>query len=126
MAGTVTTSETVSGDGKLYKVVFSWTSHTDGAADGETSGDVYVGQLVGATTIPGAGGDAPDDNYDIRVLDDDGHDVCLGALMNRDTANTEHVGSASLACVLESALTLEVKTAGSANKGTLILWISRL
>jgi hypothetical protein len=126
MAGTVTTSETVSGDGKLYKVVFSWTSHTDGKADGETGGDVYVGQIIGATTIPGTSGDQPDDNYNIRVLDDDGHDVCLGALSDRDETDTEHVTAASMACVLESALTLEVTDAGSTHKGTLILWISRL
>jgi hypothetical protein len=130
MAGTVTTSETVSGDGKLHKVVFSWTSATGddmGKADGETSYDLYVGQLIGATTIPD-GTSAPAADYDIRILDDDGHDVCLGKLANRHTSNTEHITADNLSCVLESALTLEVTNAHaeSAAKGTVILWISRL
>jgi hypothetical protein len=130
MAGTVVVTETMSHDGKLHKVVFDWTSDTGddvGKADAETTYQYYVGRIIGATTIPD-GTSAPADNYDIRILDDDGHDVCLGALMNRDTANTEHAVEGNMSCVLESKLTLEVTAAHaeSAAKGKVILWVSRL
>lgn len=124
MAGTVTTLERNSADGKLFKIVFDWTAHTDGTAEGDTTYQYYTGRVIGATTDPDT--NAPDADYDIAILDGDGHDVCLGALSNRHTSNVEHVGEANLSCVIESPLTLSVSGAGSGNQGKVILWISRL
>lgn len=90
MAGTVTITETI--HGSVKKAVFAWTSATGGAADGTTSA-VFDGKLIGLTTIPAGGGSAPDDNYDVVISDVEGHDLLLGAGLNRDTANTEHVAN---------------------------------
>lgn len=120
MAGTVTTTEKVTGSVK--KLTFAWTSSAGGAADG-TSTAYFDGKIVGLTTIPGAAGDAPDDNYDVVVNDADGHDVLLGAGANRATATTQHVVTTSLAGVAGSKLTLGVTNAGNANTGTVVLYI---
>jgi hypothetical protein len=120
MAGTVTTAETTYTSVK--KVVFSWTSTAGGVADGTTTA-AYSGALIGLTTIPAAAGAAPTDNYDITVVDADGHDVLLGTGTDRDTANTEHVAGTSLAGVAGSALTLHVTNAGASKQGTVILYI---
>jgi hypothetical protein len=120
MAGTVTSTAVT--HTSIRKLVFAWTSAAGGEADGVSS-VALDGQLVGLTTIPAAGGAAPTDNYDVRLLDADGHDVLLGAGLNRDTADTEHVSGASLAAVAGSALTLEVRNAGDAKQGTVIVYV---
>lgn len=119
MAGTVATSERTHTSCK--KVAFAWTSDAAGAADGVTTA-ALDGRLVGLTTIP-SGVAAPTDNYDVRLLDADGHDVLLGAGQNRDTATTEHVAEALLAGVAGSALTIEVRNAGNAKQGTVIVYV---
>jgi len=113
---------TYAGVESVRKVIGTWTGAADGTASATTEGD-YHGKIVGLTTIPGAGGDAPTDNYDLVVTDEQGHDVLLGAGANRDTANTEHVASASLASVASSRLTISITNSGNAKKGTVILWI---
>jgi hypothetical protein len=122
-AGTVTITEV--GYRPTKKIVFAWTAGTvaeAGTASGTTTADFW-GECVGLTTIPGTGGDAPDDNYNVTITDVHGHDVLLGAGLLRDTANTEHVTRASLACCAGSLLTINVTAAGSANKGTAILYL---
>lgn len=120
MAGTVTvTEERVSHVGK---VTFAWTSSAGGAADGTTS-HVYSGKIERLVTVPAGGGDAPSDDYDVAIHDDDGVDVLLGAGANRDTANTEQVGAASLGIVANDKLTLHITNAGNAKQGTVHLYL---
>lgn len=65
-------------------VTVDWVS----AADGSASGTIDLeGTIEKVVTNPGA--TAPTDNYDITLVDAEGHDVAEGALANRDTANTE-------------------------------------
>jgi len=47
------------------------------------------GVVIGAETDPGA--TAPTDNYDLTILDSLNYDIMGGALVDRDTANTEKV-----------------------------------
>jgi len=119
-AGTVTTTEVT--HTSVKKITIAWTSTAGGVADGSTTA-AFDGQLIGLTTIPSGGGTAPSDDYDITVTDADGHDVLLGAGLNRDTANTEHVATGSLGGVAGSRLTLNVSGAGSAKVGTVVLRI---
>ena len=75
------------------------------------------------TTIPGSGGAAPSDNYDLTILDKNAVDVCSDAGMNRDTASTESVLAASLGAVANSKLALNIAAAGSSNTGVCLVWI---
>ena len=120
MAGTVTFTETV--HGSVKKIEVAWTSTAGGAADG-TSSFVYDGRLIAVTTVPGAAGDAPDANYDITLTDSGGDDVLLGQGANRHTSNTEYLLEANLGAVAASKLTLNVAAAGSANSGTVVVWL---
>ena len=114
-------TETVHGSAK--KIVAAWTSDdTTGAVSGTTT-QVYDGEVLGLTTIPGAAGDAPDPNYDVAVNDAGGHDVLIGAGQDRHTSNTEHVARASLAAVAASKLTIAVTGAGNANTGVVVLYV---
>jgi hypothetical protein len=107
----------------VKKIKCAWTSDdTTGAVSGTTTYP-YSGRLLGAITVPGTGGDAPDPNYDIAVNDSDGVDVALGALQNRHTSNTEFVAEASMAGIAHSKITVAVTAAGNSNKGTLYLFI---
>lgn len=109
--------------GTIKKVKAGWTSDdATGAVSGSTS-HYYNGRIIGVCTVPGTVGDAPTDNYDIAVTDADGVDIALGALANRDTANTEYVSEASMAGVAYSLLTVAVTNAGNSKKGTLYLYI---
>ncbi len=118
MAGTVVTTEKTLGTVK--KITFAWTSSAGGAADATTT-EVYDGKIIGLTTDPGT--TAPDDNWDVALNDADGHDVLLGAGLNRDTATTEHVAEASLGAVAHSKLTLAVTGAGAAKDGVVIVYL---
>lgn len=119
MAGTVTITEV--SHTSVKKVTFAWTSSAGGAADGTTT-KVFDGRIIGFATIPDSG-TAPTDNYDLTILDADGHDVLLGQGANRDTATTEYVSEASLAGVAGSTLALHVTNAGAAKLGVAIIWI---
>lgn len=109
--------------GSVKKIVAAWTSDSATGAVSGTTSFPYDGEIIGLTTIPGAAGDAPDDNYNVTITDAGGHDVLLGAGLLRDTANTEHVAKTSLAGVAGSKLTVAVAAAGNSNKGTVIVYV---
>lgn len=119
MAGSCTITD--SGPNRsCNKVMFEWTS-AGGSADATTT-QLYTGKLIGLTTIPGAV-NIPADDYDVTLLDADGHDVLNGAGVDRDLTDTEHVAGASLGAVSMSALTLAVRNTGGNDDGTVIVWI---
>lgn len=108
--------------GTVKKVKFEWTSAADGTASGTTEKS-YSGEIIRLVTIPAGGGDAPTDNYDVVINDEDTADVLMGAGANRDTANTEQVLASSLGCVANDKLDIAVSNAGNAKKGTVIVYI---
>ena len=110
-------------DGGIKKIKAAWTSANTGLVSGTTS-RFYSGRLIAAITVPDSNANLqPTDNYDITVSDKDSIDVCLGALANRDTANTEFVAEASLGAVVGSKLTMAIANAGDSKKATLYLLI---
>lgn len=86
-AGTVTVTEQKHTSVRV--TVIDWVSGTDGDAGTATGTFEVDGEILKVVTNPGA--TAPTDDYDITLVDDDGHDVAEGTLGNRDTANTEVV-----------------------------------
>ena len=120
MAGTVTITEELLSN--IKKITFVWTASAGGAADGTTT-NVYSGLLAYVVTVPGAGGDAPTDNYDVTLVDESSIDVGIGQLANRDTANTEWVVT-GMGTVVGDTLTLHVTNAGNAKTGTVVAYIA--
>jgi hypothetical protein len=119
-SGTVTISEERLGSVK--KITFAWTSTAGGAAS-KTTSYAYNGEIIRQVTVPGAGGSAPTDQYDITVTDGDSTDVLMGQGANRSNVNTEQVLASSLGCVANDTLTLNVSNAGNAKSGTLYVYI---
>ena len=122
MAGSAMTF-TETRHGSVKKIKCAWTSDSATGAVSGTTTYGYSGRIIGAITVPGAAGDAPTDNYDITVTDSDDVDLALGALADRDTANTEFVAEASMAGIASGTLTVSVTHAGNSKKGTLYLFI---
>ena len=138
MAGSISFTYDNSGDGissrAVRKVIAAWTSDASGDAAGTCV--KIVGSLVKATTVPGAGGTAPSDNYDITLTDDKSINVlatCAVALLDRDTANTEEQYffvlnsdspplSVSARPAVCSPLTFTVANAGNVKSGTIHLY----
>lgn len=122
--GTVTiTEETMD---YVKKIKFEWTTEDGGDNAGKaskTTEKTYTGQIVRLVTIPGAAPNAPTDDYDIVINDEDETDVLMGAGANRDTADTEQVLASLLGYVANDKLTLNVSSAGNAKKGTTIVYI---
>ncbi len=106
----------------VKKITWDWTC-TDLGVVSQVTSEAYDGKLIALVTDPDAGGDAPSDNYNIAINDEDGVDVLVGAGLLRDTANTELVNGASLGAVAGQKLTLVIDTAGDANKGLVHLYI---
>ena len=119
MAGTVTIAEETYGS--MKKLTWTWLCDASGDADGQTT-EVYTGAIRRLVTNPDDS-DAPTDNYDIVVNDEDGNDVLMGAGANRDTANTEQVLASSLGVVANDKLNLVVSNAGNAKKGVVYLYL---
>lgn len=119
-AGTATAAEVTHTSAK--KIVVTWTSGTAGEAGtaSVTTAAPFDGLVVGLTTDPGA--TAPTDDYDVVITDADGHDILLGAGLNRDEAVTEHVAT-GMAGAAGSRLTIAITNAGSAKEGVVIVWI---
>jgi len=121
--GTVTVTEETYGT--LKKITFAWTSGTGadaGTASGATTG-AYTGALERLVTVPAAGGDAPDDNYDLTLTDEDSVDALVAAGANRHTSTTQQVLGTSLGIVANDKLTLNVTNAGEGNKGTVYVYL---
>lgn len=121
--GTVVITE--ESGGFVKKIAFAWTSVNGGGDAGKavkTTVESYSGQVVRLVTVPDAV-DAPTDNYDVAINDEDGVDILMGAGIDRDTANTEQVLAALLGYVANDCLTLSVAAAGNAKKGTVYLYI---
>lgn len=133
MAQAVSISETGDNGNMLFKgvqkIVWTWTAHTDGTVvastttgQNPTTSSKYTGKCIRLITDPGTS-NAPTDNYDITILDEDGYDVLMGAGIDRDTSNTEQVLESSLGICLYSTLSLRIAAAGSGGKGVVILYI---
>lgn len=122
-SGTVTLREETFSH--IKKVAFSWISGSEGGDAGKatkTTECSYTGEVVRLVTVPDAV-DAPTDNYDIVINDEDGTDILMGAGANRDTANTEQVAASSLGIVANDRLSLVVTNAGNAKKGVVYVYI---
>lgn len=121
-AGSAQITEEIFNTVKLIK--WDWTSGTGETVVADcTTENFFSGQLLFMVTVPGTAGAAPSDNYDITILDKNDVDVCADAGMNRDTASTESVLAASMGCVANSQLELNIADAGSSNTGVCYLWI---
>jgi hypothetical protein len=119
----------------IRKVLVAWTSDSATGSVTGTSRKI-VGTLIKAQTVPGAGGAAPTDNYDIAITDTNSVDVlgnCKQNVQNRDTANTEEVyfellnadaTALSMAAfpVVCDQLAVAVTNAGNSKTGTLVLY----
>lgn len=120
MAGTVTKLEETFGTVK--KITFAWTSDGSGNAT-KTTTKTFSGKIERLVTVPGVGGDQPDDNYNVTINDQDSTDVLMGAGATRDDTNTEQVLASSLGIVANDTLSLVIDSAGAAKKGTVYLYI---
>jgi hypothetical protein len=112
--------------GVIKKITWEWTAHTDGKVATSTTNAqttyAYNGEIVRLVTVPHT--NAPDDNYTVKIYDEDDVDVLMAAATgNRDTANTEQVAASSLGVVANDKLTLYIEGAGSGNQGTVHLYI---
>lgn len=129
MAGTIVVTKTTFGSVK--KTSYAWTSDASGDVSGGAK-PLISGQIFRVVTNPD-GTDAPTDNYDIVLNDEDTVDLAQGLLANRDTANNEDVAiakeqavgatTALLPVVTNSLVDCVVSNAGNAKKGVVnVYW----
>lgn len=85
-AGVTQTFEQVSGHVYCITMTVTFSASGGGLESTPTDWDIN-GLLLAVETDPGA--TAPTDDYDLYLYNDRGRDVMGGALLNRDTANTE-------------------------------------
>jgi len=130
--GSIVETRNVIEDGQLGQMRehrFVWTSSADtGAVSGIDSDQEINGYVVLATTIPGTGDAAPDDQYDLTILDGDGLDILGGEGANRSATNKEQVapkiGGAYGPRYVKGTVQITVASAGNSNSGTVVLYVS--
>ena len=70
----------------VRRVIIDWISDDMG----DVAYDLDLnGEIVRVVTVPGAGANQPDDNYDVTLVDAYGIDVLRSMGTNRDETNTE-------------------------------------
>ncbi len=121
--------------GNIRRITMAWLSDdTTGTVVGTTR--KIVGHLLKGVTVPGTAANAPTDNYDIAITDEQSVNVltnCKVSLIDRDTATTEEVYfmvknsdttplSMAVAPVVCDKLTITVTNAGSALQGTVYIY----
>lgn len=131
-AQVVTITESNNAQSGLQKIKWVWTtdsangaivaSSTAGEANSTTG--YYTGYVVRFVTDPTT--DAPTDDYDVTIIDDDGVDVLLGYGANRDTSTTEQVAEGSLGWIYNSKLSLVIANAGNSKSGIVYLYVAKV
>ena len=112
--------------GPLGKLVVTWLSTTGGVAN--SANIPFNGKILRAVTNPD-GTDAPTDDYDITLTDEDGLDLAQGVLADRDTANSEQVvpliGDGTITTQLVAyvgLLVVNIAAAGSEKAGVVTIF----
>lgn len=125
MASTITKTEANVTPGKAREmrlVKLAWLSHTDGVVTGEATSYRYTGKIVQVVFVPDTSTTAPDDQHDATLADVNSIDLLFGQGANLSGTATVVLNS-NLGYVLDSTLTLAVTGAGSANGGTVYVYI---
>lgn len=128
--GTVTQTMTRLGDSTFYILTISWTADAAAATvpatalittgAGRTTDGFIITQVI---TNPGSV--APTDNYDITLVDADGFDIMGGALVDRDTANTERAVPAVVNAILPGTVTFTLaNNAVNSATGTVMIYLA--
>lgn len=86
MAGTITLEHYAVGH--VRKVIATCVADAADATFPDTVLPAFEGRVLAIATNPGA--TAPQDNYDVTIVNQHGHDVLQGAGADRDTADTEY------------------------------------
>ena len=96
----------------LATLTFDIVTAADGSLTATATNTANTAAIAGwyvYMVVTNPGGTAPQDDYDITIVDSDGVDIMGGALSNRDTANTEqalpYIGSAYAPRPIASTLT---------------------
>ena len=121
MTEVVTITEEQSREG-LQKIKFAFTTHTDGTATGETSGD-YNGLIYYVVSDPGS--TAPTAAWDFQIQDEDNYDLLNGAGADRSATSTEYLQASKdgLGMAFNTKLTLEVSGGGDTKDGVVEVFI---
>lgn len=119
MAGTVTILENEARP--VTEVKFSLTSSAGGAADG-TSTYYLNGRVAEVQIVPGSGGNAPTDLFDIVITDANSIDVLYGTGANCSNANNTILKPDSH--IANSQLTIAATNMGNAKTATVIVKIA--
>lgn len=112
--------------GKRVVWTVPWTSDGAGAASvAVPDAEGLVNRIV---TVPGTGGDQPDDNYTLVVNDVHGIDILNATGVNRDQTNAENllpvVGTDAVPMQVKGGLTVVISSAGATNKGTVYIYMA--
>jgi hypothetical protein len=121
MAETCTITEIKEHRG-LSKIVYEFTTSSDGSCTGETLGD-YSGLIYYVISDPGS--TAPTAAWDFQLQDEDDYDVLNGAGADRSATSTEYLQASSngLGVVMQNKLTLEVTNGGSGKNGKVVVYV---
>ncbi len=122
MAGTCVV--TTDSDKNTLRVKWTWVSHASNGNVTDEGAIRVTGIISGVRFIPDTGGTAPDNLYDVTILDANGVDVIIGVGANApqlitDTGNyrTPVTTDSQYLSLFEATLTPAVANAGNSNGG---------
>ena len=118
MAGTITAVETR--HRTVTEIIFSWLSHTTGAADATATTYSYSGEIIKVVCIPGA--TTPSDLYDVTLSDADSIDLLAGQGTDCPSGSSLVITGGILP-VVESTISLTIANGGSEKIGTVHVYI---
>lgn len=129
--GTVTQTMARLGESNFYVLTISWTADAAAATVPATAlittgvGSRGTSGFIITQVITNPGSVAPTDNYDITLVDADGFDIMGGALVDRDTANTERAVPAVVNAIIPGTVTFTLaNNAVNSATGTVMIYLS--
>jgi hypothetical protein len=117
---------------EMHKITLDWTSDASGDVSGTATTVPIDGEIYRVVTIPDSGSDAPTDNWDFDLLDDDSVDVLDGLGDNEPNTGSNQFSpildgrddgsNFGLRPAVHGMLTLVVSNAGNAKGGKVIIY----
>ena len=113
----------------IITIIEDWTS--DGSGDSTIETKALAGEILGVTTDPAAGGDAPTLSYDLVVTNSAGADLLNGGGADRQAAITEHIvpsfvgigANTDFRPCFDGKLTITVSNAGDTKSGQVAILV---
>lgn len=106
----------------IVKINFTWETAAAETSYSDTTVFPYTGKIIKTYIVPD-GTNVPDNNYDVRLLNEDSIDVLDGYGIDNDNATVTVLSN--VGTVVNDTLSISVTNAGTSTSGVVYVYLER-